>query len=53
MLVWNPRGFQIRKVRMAVVLNQHGGTVGIATLKDVFEQIVSEIFDENDSKVTF
>ncbi|KAE8731811.1 putative DUF21 domain-containing protein [Hibiscus syriacus] len=51
MSVWNLlREFRIMKVHMAVVLNEYGGTIGVFTLEDVVEEIVGEIFDENDSK---
>jgi len=36
------------KCHMVVVLDEYGGTLGILTLEDVLEQLVGEIFDEND-----
>ena len=36
------------KCHMVVVLDEYGGTMGILTMEDVMEQLVGEIFDEND-----
>jgi len=35
-----------RRVHMAIVLDEHGGTAGLLTLEDVLEVIVGEIDDE-------
>lgn len=37
-----------KKAHMVIVLDEYGGTMGILTMEDVLEQLVGEIFDEND-----
>ncbi len=40
--------FQSKKMHLAVVIDEYGGSSGIITLEDVLEEIVGEITDESD-----